>query len=390
MKILTNGYKNTFRGKIPDAGSEVFMLNLIPWVKKRRHTLTHLLFSGLPLETDKTTVKRYGRDHVWLKSYIGFRKIREAKSQRLPDSTLHTIKAAKNILEQEKPDAVLINGYAIYNWIILTAAAELKIPIFSILHGLWFTEIQTNTKTLNMTATGIRITKSMEADIARHSKKMFFVSQFSRDAYEKNIIKIPKGKAILMALPYNPVFESPTKPVNSGPQLNVGIVGRWDPIKNHPAFLAVAKRARELGLPWKFHAVTKIGKNLELNSLRTEYRKHITIHPAQSPAKLKSFYDKMDILLLPSKFDVFPTVVMESLLRNRLTIISDQVGWKTLYKKFGLGHLVTKFDNPDKIIQTITKYRSQRPPQALIKHIKKQHSPSVVFTELIKTLESNI
>ena len=387
MKILANGYKKLLNKENTDSGSEVFMASLLPYLKQRKHTLVNLLLWG----TDGPEIEERDRfssphgDYVLYRTYFGVKKIKEAKSRKLPESILIAVKNVEVIIQEEKPDIVFINGFSWSNWILLKAAANLKIPIYSVLHGLWFNEISTE-----MSKHGVKLTLSMEADIAKYSNRLFFVSEYSLEQFEKNLGKVDRKKLALIPLPYNPIFESQPKPQNKGKIINIGQISRWDPIKNPKAFSETAKKAKELKLPWKFHAVTSFSKNLELAPLIEDYKKYIKVIPPGSPAKLKKFYQQMDLMVLPSEFDVLGAVVMEAALQNRSTLISPNVGWKYDYKKFGLDHLITPFDKPEQTIQLIKKSFRKPPSPKFVKHIKATHSPKTIFNNLINVLESNV
>jgi glycosyltransferase involved in cell wall biosynthesis len=388
MKILTNGYAKILEGKTTETGSEVFMASLLPYLHGRGHEVVNLMLSGTNGADIPDLLKRDTDGHdeyIIFKTFFGYKKIREAKSPGIPKPTLAAIKKVKALVKSINPDVVLINGFHVSNWIFLTAASELKIPIYSVLHGLWFNEISTE-----MTSHGRKLTLSMEADIARFSKKLFFVSQFSLEQFEKNVIRVDRKKLKAIPLPYNPVYGSPPKSHNTGKTFNIGMVSRWDPIKNPKGFLDVAMQASKLKLPWKFHAVMTFTKNQELAPLKRDFRKYVKMLPPARPKDLKKFYGKMDLMLLPSEFDVLGAVVMEAALQNRLTLISQNVGWKYDYKKFGMSGMIDPFTDPLKTVGKIRKYLRKSPPKNFVRNIRKVHSPDAIFNDLIKTLESRV
>ena len=68
------------------------------------------------------------------------------------------------------------------------------------------------------------------------------------------------------------------------------------------------------------------------------------------PLKLKNFYKSQDIIFIPSRFDVSPTVLMEALLLGKPVIISNRVGWVSDYIKFGLSGLIISPTSSGKVI----------------------------------------
>ncbi len=127
-----------------------------------------------------------------------------------------------------------------------------------------------------------------------------------------------------------------------------------------------------------------------MESIEKEYVKYVHVFPFMSPKQLKEFYKKMDLLILPSHFDVSPTVVMEGLLQGKGTLISPNVGWVSVYNNYGSRKWITGFNHQKIVIKKIKKLLREAPPEKLIEYIKKQHEPLGIFRKYLDLFSSLI
>src|SRR5690606_22698206 len=116
--------------------------------------------------------------------------------------------------------------------------------------------------------------------------------------------------------------------------LSVGAVGRWDMIKNHGALDRLGSYVRKAKLDWKVLVVTKPSVRASQTFLK-RYRSHVTLVNPMHPQDLLTWYRGIDILIVPSRFDVSPTVVLEAISLGKPVIISDRVGWGDVFRKHG-------------------------------------------------------
>lgn len=127
--------------------------------------------------------------------------------------------------------------------------------------------------------------------------------------------------------------------------------------------------------------------NLKMTSYKREYENFIKIVKPMNPEKLKNYYSKEDIIIIPSRFDVSPTVLMESILKGKPVIISSNVGWVSDYRKLNLDKLIIKPNSSGKIIYgTINELLSNK--EKYIKLFTKmqqkiiiKHNTKVVFNQ---------
>jgi glycosyltransferase involved in cell wall biosynthesis len=167
------------------------------------------------------------------------------------------------------------------------------------------------------------------------------------------------------------------------------MVGRWDPVKNHEAFLALAKEARVRDLPWRFHVVTAIKPNKPwYQNILGEYTGYIKVHSPMSGKDLKKFYRDMDLMILPSHFEVWGGVVMEALFQNKITLISPNVGWVDYYRKFGLNKAIIDFQYISQAVKKIHEFLGEMPPADFVRYVKKEHAPDNTFKKFLKLVNT--
>jgi glycosyltransferase involved in cell wall biosynthesis len=230
----------------------------------------------------------------------------------------------------------------------------------------------------------------MESDIVRLSDKNVFISQYSLKQYEKHLVKVPRSKLEVIPLPYNPVFLKSSKP-NKPKKLKIGFFARWDKVKNHEAYLALARTAKEMGLDWEFYTLAQIGESYTFyQHIYHEYVKRIKILKPVTADRMPAMYAKMDVLVLPSKFETFSGVVMESLMQNRPILVSPGVALAQTLKRNGLGKWVDKFDNPKATLRKIEWLSRQKVPASLRKQLIKENSPKRIFDRYHKLLKEAI
>jgi glycosyltransferase involved in cell wall biosynthesis len=201
---------------------------------------------------------------------------------------------------------------------------------------------------------------------------------------------VPQKKVAFVPNPVDEVyFQRSKKHASSTQKIKIGIVARWDPIKNHEAVLQLAKEVEKQGLPWEFYSVTTIHKGYPwYKDMEQEYPKYIKVLQPMVPAQLKKFYQDMDILILPSRFDVSPTVVMEAMMQHRTTLISSSVGLVDVYRDCGASDLVVNFKHPSTVISAIQKYAKKDPPARLYRYVKKHYNGESVYRAYMKIARS--
>lgn len=390
MKVLFDVHPSLFDGtgkKGVAGGPKLFSKLLIRHLRTQGYSFVALsLRSKIELGDICELKRKKLNSGVWLYAQTGMNvaKILQASPRNVKSLTMVPLQVVIDILKQENPDVVLLNGYSLYNWYLLTAAHKLGIPVVVSHHGLWFKEVgvipSSNSKT-------IRIVKYLEREISKKATKEIFLNDFSCKVYRDQLNVMPKKNSVIIPIPYNPIFLKTNSNSRAGKYaINIGFVGRWDPIKNPDAVLKVAREARRLKKGWQFYAVTQVGHRNSLKKIEQGFRKELVVIGSLMPTALKSFFGKMNLLILPSEFDVSPTVVLEAALQNKGTIISPHVGWVSDYRKYGLDDWISDFKNPGLVIKRIESLLSQELPKPFLKHLKGDHNPAKILNLYTKIL----
>lgn len=393
MKVLFNGYDVSLpnnRKKIW-GGPQIFTNQLVEYMQNHKYE-----FVGVILDSDKnysgiyevSRIPDLGGSWLRIKTALNIVPILKSKSANIERYSAAQISMFAEIFREEKPDVVLLNGFSMKNWYLLRAAHAAKIPVVVSHHGLWFKEISEIAK---VTPTLHKITEEMERDIVRYADHEIFLNEYSMEEFENKFGKIPKRRRNIIPITYNPVFANGVKAkrkIKNKGELKIGFVGRWDPIKNPQIILKLAQKAKSKKLPWKFFAVTSFNNSKKLKPFVKKFSTNIEIIQNLKPKQLQKFYKKMDILLLPSRFDVSPTVVAEAAMQHKGTVISESVGWVNEYKKFGMGDWILDFSDKGGTLQIIGDLAARSLPENFVNYIRKYHSAEQVMPEIFKVLKS--
>lgn len=283
----------------------------------------------------------------------------------------------KNILVIEKPDIVFINGSSCFAWALLKASSLANISVVALHAGIWGLEIDLYSDFF--TPAGVKVLKKMESDFAQLPVCNVFLNETSKRYFQKNIYKIPNKKTAIIPLP------SESGPINklikkkTSKKINVGLVARWDRIKNHKAFLGTAKELLKIDNNYNFFAVTSVPETDAYKEFKEDYKKNIKVLPPMTQGQLKSFYRKMDFMLLPSIFDVSPHVVLESALEGVPTFISKNVGYAKIFSDNGLKDFIVDFSNYKLVARKINSMKQKKYPTSFIKMLKYLHDPKKVI-----------
>ncbi|MBY0328594.1 glycosyltransferase, partial [Patescibacteria group bacterium] len=235
----------------------------------------------------------------------------------------------------------------------------------------------------------------MERDTIKWCAHHIFLNEFSKNVFiDLYTIKRQKSFASsVIPLPIElPVLTTSNKTTrNKEAAVNIGMVARWDSIKNHSALLRLAQSAIR-PKNWTIHSVVAV--NASRSDFAKEYVNSITIVEPMPPEKLTRFYEAMDVILLPSNFDVSPTVAAEALLVGKPVIISDQVGWVNDFITVGLkDHVISPNISGTALVNTIRDVVSaintnSKKYATLVKQIRYDHEPKRVFTEYASVFNS--
>lgn len=394
MKIISNEYNaNLPMNKWPTKGGPAKFANLFSKdMLKRGHQWVGVVdkYEGKVIKTELVCeTKNKWFEVVYLPNKFFSKKFTHLSQYKDPlTSGSFLIKQIKKVLLQEKPDVVFINGNSCFAWTLLIAASQLKIPIIALHAGIWSVEIDLYADLFSKT--GVKILKEMEIDFATLPNYNVFLNETSKNYFIKNVYKIPKEKILIIPLPCETKKEIVVKNKKLNKKINVGIVARWDRIKNHQAFLAVAKELRKIDANYNFFAVTNIPQTHFNKDFKEDYVKNINVLAPMEQNALQSFYKKMSFMILPSLFDVSPHVVLEAALNGTPTFISKNVGYAKLLTENNLKHFIIDFSNPKKSAKIINALKNKSYSTKFVKHLKKIHNTKNVLAVFENLFKKNI
>jgi len=290
------------------------------------------------------------------------------------------IEVVRKLVHAINPDIFFLNGFSVYAWLLFKAVQRNKTPIVIQHAGIWTKEIDMYPDMFAPAARDFCV--SMERDAAECADANIFLNQFSYHMFEQ--IVVPRTIAAPSIIP----LPSPGRPLPAtfapAPKNEriIGMVARWDRIKNHSSVLALAEAIRSAGLPWKIRVVTTIPDTPLMLDFKTRYRELIDVVPVMDRESLQVFYRSVDILILPSHFDTVGGVVMEAIAEGKPTLISPHVGWINEYEKCGMEKWIVDFENPEIVIDSL-KMHLARPAwpelEIFAKYIEKWHNRDVVY-----------
>lgn len=251
------------------------------------------------------------------------------------------------ILRKEKIDIVLLNGFASFCWIISAAARVCNIPVVMQYAGLWYKEIDIYADRFHPESR--KLCFYMEQDAARHASYNIFLNEYSRDCFFERYPHLVNISSGIIPLPHAGwVFHDVVN--QSREQRTIGVVARWDRIKNHAGVLSLAEAIKKANLPWKIQSVTSIPNTDIQKEFKERYKEIIEVLPNMNREEIQKFFQSCDMVILPSVFDVSPTVVMEAIACGVPTLISPGVGWVSEYKKSGMDSWIVDFSDGDSVI----------------------------------------
>ena len=387
MLITSNDYLSSISKKsvISEGGTGNFSKLFSDFVVFKKNK-----WLGIIIEGDKTLkkvkkVKINSDDKVFYKVLVPvkFFKLTHSSNNSLEKDFSQVILEIEKIFKKEKPDIVFLNGCYIKPWLMLMAAKNLGLPIVVQHAGLMVMEAEIFFKRKIIKKRTLKKLINMEADFSRYATKEIFLNKFSFKRYCEKVETADKGKSIIIPLPFWKLPIKKEKKLNNG-VIKIGMVGRWDAIKRHEDYLNLAKSAKKKNKDWEFYSITSIPPTKKRINLKKDYRKNINVLAPMSKSELYKFYSEMDLMILPSFFDVSPTVVLESAYMNTPTMISRGVGFIDDYKKNKLNYLITDFSNPDLAVKKVERALETPLPKKFFSELIKKHDNRKVLSQYLK------
>lgn len=313
----------------------------------------------------------------WVVSGFDLKAAMTKKAKTLGDAKkiwAPALRGIKRALRAENVDIVLVNGTYTYPWLLAEAARQLKIPIVLRYAGVFSKEAE---------AVGVpprlhKLFASMERAVANMADAYIFPSEVCQRVVEKEVLKKPAKNAHVIP---NTIRVLPHKPAKiSTAEHTIAAIGRWDPIKNFPAFFELHKRLLKEGWDHQAYLITA--------ATAKKVPKSIMRIPSMSYDKLWHFYKQVGLVVVPSHFETFNNVAAEAVLAGTPVLVSEQVGFSTFLKKAGLKNMVIKdFSDMDAVAERVKTLSGSRIPAANMKRIEKILDPKVIHQNVLGVLK---
>lgn len=399
LKILFNdSHSNHPKNKnIPQGGPSRFVKIFINYFSQNKNIYLASFFFSHNSENQEIFSKKITskKQHDFYELVYPAEKIKNIyKSSLTKKQFLEFLAPWVNEIEKTfaivQPDVLFLNGYSLSNYILFCVANKNNIPTVIQHAGIWKKEIKIGSGNA-FSSEMQKVLSSLEKDLARGNTYHIFLNEFSKQAF-CNIHNINNLKNKHTTIPLPVVIEKP-RTFKIKDIKKIGSVARWDAIKNHSALLRLGKYLSQKNIPIAVTAVTQRFNGIS-SDFRKEYLQYVNIIDPMEPKKLINFYRSQDITLIPSNFDVSPTVVIESIIQGIPVIISSQTGWVDVYKKFKLEKLIIDpKDSGQKIFEIIKFYQENQKNfipkfEKLQRYIIETHDPDKVFRQYEKIFTS--
>jgi glycosyltransferase involved in cell wall biosynthesis len=395
MIILSNGFPTNMPDSenVSQGGPANFAKLFCSYIEKRsKDRWIGVMFQATHLKEPalEKIFKFIRRDYY--KLYLPKRqltRITQASTMQDPAKILKkSIELLTNLIRQKKPDVIFLNGFGIFNWALLKAAEKTKVPVVIQHAGIWTKELDIHKSTY--TKFGRKIMEEMEQDSSRLTDAEVFLNKWSKDYYRKNIAKRSNKNTYIIPLPFNfSVFKNLSVNENDSQfyfdvnKFHIGVIARWDEIKNHKLILSLAKEIKKLKLPWQVHVITSIPDLSKYQKMQNEYEKYIDVIMPTNRSGISDFCSSVDLLIQPSLFDVSPTVVLEATASNTPIAISRNVGYAGDFKKYQAKDWIFD-DKASKMVGQIKKILRKPMPAAIKKHLRYAHDHERIFAYYLK------
>ncbi|OGH92769.1 MAG: hypothetical protein A2563_03820 [Candidatus Magasanikbacteria bacterium RIFOXYD1_FULL_40_23] len=286
------------------------------------------------------------------------------------------IETAKEVLRDEAVDIVLINGTYSMPWILAQAAHELGIPIVLRYAGILQREV--SHKNFFIRNRLLQYEKWL-ATVASH---IIFPSDLCRKVVENEIIN---GQVKKWSIIPNPVKKCKYSLLRRNGRYTLAAIGRWTPIKNFQAFIALHQEL--LQQEWQHRAIMVTSRWDEKFGIpEAVERKNPMSHE-----DLLKFYRSVDLVVIASHFETFCNVAAEALVCGTSVLVSKNVGISEILIKAGLKRMVIdSFDSPVKVAEAVKRISKKRMSAREVKLVASLLDSQIIHQRIVDVLNKVI
>jgi len=246
------------------------------------------------------------------------------------------IKIIRGILNETRPDVVLLSGTYYLPWLISIAAKKENIPVI-----LWYSGVLSK-ETEHYPDTLRKLFLSMEKAVVKNSSQIIFPSVLCKKIVEELVVKGKIKNSYVVPNPVASIFTDPSA-VDASIERRIAAVGRYSKIKNFDTYFALHSELQKR--KWRHTASFVTNPDANLKTMP----KSVELLPSMAAEGLKKFYLSQGLIVCPSTFETFGNVPMEAACLGIPVLVSETMGCAEVLKKVGLANMVISFDDIGKV-----------------------------------------
>ena len=283
----------------------------------------------------------------------------------------HIVEYYRKVISEEKPDLIVINGTYFIPWCLYLAARETRVPLILHYHGILTKETET------WTPHARKIMKEMEQTFDNKRLYYIFPSLLSKKVVEEEVFGHSIAQsAILPNSIQDHYFDISTK----GSARNIGVVGRWSPVKNPEFIKKFVKYNEKMGGYFNITIVTDTSLMKEKDKKASQFAKVLSPMDA---TKLAKFYGRMGMVLCPSHFETYGNVPQEAVASGTPAFVSSNMGVSETFRKVGLDNLIIDFHSVKAVYDKVKQMSTSRIENITREEIKQEVSTDSIHTKLL-------
>ena len=246
------------------------------------------------------------------------------------------IKIIRGILNETRPDVVLLSGTYYLPWLISIAAKKENIPVI-----LWYSGVLSK-ETEHYPDTLRKLFLSMEKAVVKNSSQIIFPSVLCKKIVEELVVKGKIKNSYVVPNPVASIFTDPSA-VDASIERRIAAVGRYSGIKNFNKFFELHLELQKR--KWRHTASFVTNPDANLKTMPES----VELLPSMTAEGLKKFYLSQGLIVCPSTFETFGNVPMEAACLGIPVLVSETMGCTEVLKKVGLANMVISFDDIGKV-----------------------------------------
>jgi glycosyltransferase involved in cell wall biosynthesis len=257
-------------------------------------------------------------------------------------SYIRLIRKLAEIISEESPDLIWLNGTYYVPWCLFEAAKRFNVPILLHYHGILTKEVEHWLEERRM------VMEEMERSFDNDRLFYIFPSKVAKSTVENEVFGHEIAKSALLPNPIPDYFYE----VNGNKRKRtIAMIARWNRIKNPNLTRRMAYYNTIKGNGWDFEIVTdqkSAERHFNCMAPLAKFREPM------SGEKLAKFYADTGVVISPSYFETYGNVAQEAVASGTPALVSSRMGVKEVFNKVGLKNWVIDINWPvDKIYKRV-------------------------------------